>query len=115
MDQSKDWIFHCFVYFRPKAFLFRIVARLCNLQIASLSLFSFDSLKECFEVAGSKSLMISPLDDLYEEGRPVTHGLTEDLKKESLLIEVNKDLILLYQLKAVLNLLHVDLALDSLL
>ena len=49
------------------------------LQVSTSGLIQLDTLEESLEVAGSKSLMIVPLDDLNEDGGTILKRLGEDL------------------------------------
>ena len=53
--------------------------------------------------------MVVPLDDLYEDGGSVLHGLGEDLQQVAVVVIVDQDLQLL-QLGQVLRHLHTRLS-----
>ena len=56
--------------------------------------------------------MVVPLDDLYEDGGSVLHGLGEDLQQVAVVVIVDQDLQLL-QLGEVLRHLHTRLRGDQ--
>ena len=56
--------------------------------------------------------MVVPLDDLYEDGGSVLHGLGEDLQQVAVVVIVDQDLQLL-QLGQVLRHLHRRLSRDQ--
>ena len=56
--------------------------------------------------------MVVPLDDLYEDGGSVLHGLGEDLQQVAVVVIVDQDLQLL-QLGEVFRHLHTRLSRDQ--
>ena len=69
----------------------------------------FYGLEQGPKVSGSETLVVSSLNDLVEDSRFILGGLGEDLKKVSLVIVVNEDLLLLQDVDVFLN-LNVDLS-----
>jgi hypothetical protein len=43
-------------------------------------LFSLDGLEQCFEIAGTKTLVVASLDDFQKQGWSILDGFGEDLK-----------------------------------
>ena len=72
-------------------------------EISSLALIDFNGLEESLEVSGSKSLVISSLDDLNKECRSILNWLGENLKKVSFVVVVYKDVELLDSVEVFLN------------
>ncbi|KAH9394154.1 hypothetical protein TYRP_021288 [Tyrophagus putrescentiae] len=60
-----------------------------KLQITSTLLFRLKGLKERLEVARTKAVVISPLNHLQKEGRPILERLGEDLQQIAVVIKVN--------------------------
>ena len=63
-------------------------------QVTAEGLLSLDSLEQSLKVTGTKTLMVSALNNFNEEGRPVLNGLGEDLEQITLLVIVDEDLLL---------------------
>ena len=64
-------------------------------QVSTGGLLVFYGLEQGPKVSGSETLVVSSLNDLVEDSRFILGGLGEDLKKVSLVIVVNEDLLLL--------------------
>src|SRR4051794_41382447 len=65
------------------------------LEVAAPVLLALDRLEECLEVALAEAQRAVPLDQLEEDGGPVTGRLGEDLQQISVLVAVDQDAALL--------------------
>jgi hypothetical protein len=74
-----------------------------DLQISTLCLISFNSLKQRFEVASTESRVVASLDDLQEYSWTVLRELCEDLQQVTIIIKVNQNLQLLQYIKVLFD------------
>ena len=67
----------------------------CSSEVAALGLLQLDGLEKRLEVSSTEAIVVAPLNDLDEEGRPVLERLGENLQQIALLIMVDQDVQLL--------------------
>ena len=67
----------------------------CSSEVAALGLLQLDGLEKRLEVSSTEAIVVAPLNDLDEEGRPVLNGLCENLQQIALLIMVAQKVQLL--------------------
>jgi len=58
-------------------------------------LLSFDGFEKSFEVSSTKTIVVTSLDDLHEEGRSIFKRQSKELKEVTLVVVVDQDLQLL--------------------